>query len=76
MQNKCMSKHIVRRATVSTNSVDGRKHYIGVTPGTFGERLGIMLDLLPTRNVLVKLNFRNIFGSKNKTNNIDFNINW
>ena len=38
LQNKCMSKGIVYKATVITNNTQGTKHYIGMTSNTFKER--------------------------------------
>ena len=38
LQNKCMSKDIVYKATVTTNNTQDTKHYIGMTSNTFKER--------------------------------------
>ena len=38
LQNKCMSKDIVYKATISTGNTQGTKHYIGMTSNTFKER--------------------------------------
>ena len=39
LQNKCMNKDIVYKATISTsNTNDTNKHYIGMTSNTFKER--------------------------------------
>ena len=38
LQNKCMSKDIVYKATVITNNTQDTKHYIGMTSNTFKER--------------------------------------
>ena len=38
LQNKCMSKDIVYKATVITNNTQDTKHYIGMTSLTFKER--------------------------------------
>ena len=38
LQNKCMSKDIVDKATIITNNTQGTKHYIGMTSNTFKER--------------------------------------
>ena len=38
LQNKCMSKDIVYKATVSTGNTQDTKHYIGMTSNTFRER--------------------------------------
>ena len=37
LQNKCMSKDIVYKATVITNNTQDTKHYIGMTSNTFKE---------------------------------------
>ena len=38
LQNKCMSKDIVYKATINTGSTQDTKHYIGMTSNTFKER--------------------------------------
>ena len=38
LQNKCMSKDIVYKATISTCNTNDTKHYIGMTSNTFKER--------------------------------------
>ena len=38
LQNKCMSKDIVYKATISTGNTQDTKHYIGMTSNTFKER--------------------------------------
>ena len=38
LQNKCMSKDIVYKATVTTNNTQDARHYIGMTSNTFKER--------------------------------------
>ena len=37
LQNKCMSKDIVYKATISTGNTQDTKHYIGMTSNTFKE---------------------------------------
>ena len=38
LQNKCMSKDIVYKATIFTGNTQDTKHYIGMTSNTFKER--------------------------------------
>ena len=38
LQNKCMNKDIVYKATISTSNTNDTKHYIGITSNTFKER--------------------------------------
>ena len=38
LQNKCMNKDIVYKATISTSNANDTKHYIGMTSSTFKER--------------------------------------
>ena len=38
LQNECMNKDIVYKATISTSNTDDTKHYIGMTSNTFKER--------------------------------------
>ena len=38
LQNKCMNKDIVYKATISTSNTNDTKHYIGMTSSTFKER--------------------------------------
>ena len=38
LQNKCMSKDIVYKATINTGNEQDTKHYIGMTSNTFKER--------------------------------------
>ena len=38
LQNKCMSKDIVYKATILTGNTQDTKHYIGMTSNTFKER--------------------------------------
>ena len=38
LQNKCMNKYIVYKATISTSNANDTKHYIGMTSSTFKER--------------------------------------
>ena len=38
LQNNCMNKHIVYKATISTSNTNDKKHYIGMTSSTFKER--------------------------------------
>ena len=38
LQNKCMSKDIVYKATITANITHDTKHYIGMTSNTFKER--------------------------------------
>ena len=38
LQNKCMNKDIVYKATISTSNANDTKHYIGMTSNTFKER--------------------------------------
>ena len=38
LQNKCMSKDIVYKATINTGNTQDTKHYIGMTSSTFKER--------------------------------------
>ena len=38
LQNKCMSKDIVYKATISTSNTNDTKHYIGMTSNIFKER--------------------------------------
>ena len=37
LQNKCMNKDIVYKATISTSNANDTKHYIGMTSSTFKE---------------------------------------
>ena len=39
LQEKCMTKDIVYKATVTTSNTNSTKHYIGMTASTFKERL-------------------------------------
>ena len=41
LQNKCMSKDIVYKATIFTGNTQDTKHYIGMTSNTFKERYRI-----------------------------------
>ncbi len=38
LQEKCMTKDIVYKATVTTSNTNSTKHYIGMTASTFKER--------------------------------------
>ena len=38
LQNKCMNKDIVYKATISTSNTNDTKHYTGMTSNTFKER--------------------------------------
>ena len=38
LQNKCMNKDIVYKATISTSNANNTKHYIGMTSSTFKEQ--------------------------------------
>ena len=38
LQNKCMNKDIVYKATISTSNTNDTKHYISMTSSTFKER--------------------------------------
>ena len=38
LQNKCMNKDIVYKATINTSNANDTKHYIGMTSSTFKER--------------------------------------
>ena len=38
LQNKCINKDTVYKATISTSNVNDTKHYIGMTSSTFKER--------------------------------------
>ena len=38
LQNKCMNKDIVYKATIGTSNANDTKHYIGMTSSTFRER--------------------------------------
>ena len=58
LQNKCMSKDIVYKATISTDT----KHYIGMTSYTFKERYRNHIKSFTIKNIRTKRNFRNTFG--------------
>ena len=63
LQNKCMSKDIVYKATISTCNTNDTKHYIGMTSNTFKERFrNHIKSFNHKKNIQMKQNFRNIFG--------------
>ena len=75
LQNKCMSKDIVYKATISTCNTNDKKHYIGMTSNTFKERY---------RNHIKSFNQKKYSNetelSKHvwhlKENNTDYTIKW
>lgn len=75
LQNNCMSKDIVYKATISTSNINDTKHYIGMTSSTFKERY---------RNHIKSFNHKKYSNetelSKHvwqlKQNNIDFGIDY
>ena len=75
LQNKCMSKDIVYKATISTCNTNDTKHYIGMTSNTFKERY---------RNHIKSFNHKKYSNetelSKHvwhlKENNTDYTIKW
>ena len=60
LQNKCMSKDIVYKATILTGNTQDTKHYIGMTSKS---DTGIISNLLHTKNIRTRRNFRNTFGT-------------
>ena len=75
LQNKCMNKDIVYKATISTSNANDTKHYIGMTSSTFKERYRNHIKFLHTKNIQTKRSFRNTFGGL-KQNKTDFTIKW
>ena len=64
LQNKCMNKDIVYKATISTSNANDTKHYIGMTSSTFKERYrNHIKSFTHTKNIQTKRNFRNTFGT-------------
>ena len=68
LQNKCMSKDVVYKATVITNNTQDTKHYIGMTSNTFKERYRNHIKSFTHKNIQTKRNFRNTSGLKTKQN--------
>ena len=75
LQNKCMSKDIVYKATISTCNTNDTKHYIGMTSNTFKERY---------RNHIKSFNHKKYSNETElskyvwhlKENNTDYTIKW
>ena len=75
LQNKCMSKDIVYKATISTCNTNDTKHYIGMTSNTFKERF---------RNHIKSFNHKKYSNETElskyvwhlKENNTDYTIKW
>ncbi len=75
LQEKCMTKDIVYKATVTTSNTNSTKHYIGMTASTFKERY---------RNHIKSFNHRRYSNDtelskyiwKLKDNKQDFDITW
>ena len=75
LQNKCMSKDIVYKATISTCNTNNMKHYIGMTSSTFKERF---------RNDIKSFNHKKYSNETElskyvwrlKENNTDYTIKW
>ena len=68
LQNKCMSKDVVYKATVITNNTQDTKHYIGMTSNTFKERYRNHIKSFTHKNIQTKRNFRNTSALKTKQN--------
>ena len=51
LQNKCMNKDIVYKATISTSNTNDTKHYIGMTLSTFKERYRNHLKSFPHKKI-------------------------
>ena len=68
LQNKCMNKDIVYKATISTSNANDTKHYIGMTSSTFKEQYRNHMKSFTHKNIQTKRNFRNTFGPKAKQN--------
>ena len=74
LQNKCMSKDIIYKATINTGNTQDTKHYIGMTSNTFKERYRnrIILNLSRgTKNIRTELSKHVWHLTQNKT---DFTI--
>ena len=75
LQNKCMSKDIVYKATISTCNTNDTKHYTGMTSNTFKERY---------RNHIKSFNHKKYSNETElskyvchlKENNTDYTIKW
>ncbi len=75
LQEKCMTKDIVYKATVTTSDTNSTKHYIGMTASTFKERY---------RNHIKSFNHKRYSNDtelskyiwKLKDNKQDFDITW
>ncbi len=75
LQEKCMTKDIVYKATVTTSNTNSTKHYIGMTASTFKERY---------RNHIKSFNHKRYSNDtelskyiwKLKDNKQDFDITW
>ncbi len=64
LQEKCMTKDVVYKATFTTSNTNSTKHYIGMTASTFKERyIETTLNLSTTKGTQMTQNFRNIFGN-------------
>ncbi len=65
LREKCMTKDIVYKATVTTSNTNSTKHYIGMTASTFNIKSDIetTLNLSTTKGTQMTQNFRNIFGN-------------
>ncbi len=75
LQEKCMTKDIVYKATITTSNTNSTKHYIGMTASTFKERY---------RNHIKSFNHKRYSNDtelskyiwKLKDNKQDFDITW
>ena len=74
-QNKCMSKDIVYKATISTCCTNDTKHYIGMTLNTFKERFRNHIKSFTHKKYSDETElFKYVWHFKE--NNTDFTIKW
>ncbi len=64
LQEKCMTKDIIYKVTVTTSNTNSTKYYIGMTASTFKERHRNHIKSFNHRKgTQMTQNFRNIFGN-------------
>ena len=74
LQNKCMSKDIVHKATINIGKTQDTKNYIGMTSNTFKERYRNNIKSFTRKKYSNETELsKHVWHVKNKT---DFTIKW